>query len=113
MATRHSKRVTRVDGQTEALKLLRCLRELNGHLEKPKLSARLVDYMLRSLSGWPEAERQRFSRVISDWLVTVMLCGSPELEEYEDALSVRRAEADPHFQRFMGKINVGQTPPAA
>ena len=54
---------TRIDGQAEALKLLRCLRELNWHLEKPKLSARLVDYMLRSLSDWPVAERQRFSRI--------------------------------------------------
>ena len=104
---------TRIDGQAEALKLLRCLRELNWHLEKPKLSARLVDYMLRSLSDWPVAERQRFSRIISDWLVLEMLGCCQDLEEYEDALSVRRAEADPSFQRFIGKLNIGQRPGAA
>lgn len=110
----------RIDGQAEALRLLRRLQKLNWDHERPSGSARLVHHTLRSLNDYPESERLRFSRVISDWLVTELLGCCDDLEEYEDELDahavqkarIGQADADPQFQRFLGKLNVGQRPPA-
>lgn len=111
----------RVDGQAEALRLLRRLQKLNWSRERPSGSARLVHHTLRSLNDYPESERLRFSRVISEWLVTEVLGCGWNLEEYEANLAERavqkarigQAHADPQFKLFLDKINFGQTPPIA
>lgn len=107
-----------LDGQVECLNLLRRLQQLNWEKEMPSGSARLVNITLRSMSGWPEAERLRFSRVLSDWLVTEILGCGLNVKEYEAELAsraeqrakVKRAKADQQLQRFLGKLNLGQMP---
>ena len=90
----------KIDGQAEALRLLRRLQKFNGDRERPIGSARLVNATLRAMNGWPEKERLRFSRVLSDWIVSATLGFCEDIEEYEDGLfaqavrKVRTVQAD-------------------
>lgn len=112
--------VTRIDGQAEALKLLRRLQKFNWDTLRPNGSARLVHHNLRALNDYPEAERLRFARVLSDWLVPATLGTCADIEEYEAELAKRaeqealvgQAKSNPQLQRFLGKLNIGQRPPA-
>ena len=104
----------KIDGQAEALRLLRCLQKLNWDHERPSGSARLVHQTLRSLNKYPESERLRFAHVISDRLVEDVL--ELDLAKYEAWLTtqtnLKQGMADPQFQRFLGKLKLDQRPTA-
>lgn len=72
-----------VNGRKQAIKLLRRLESLNWDREKPANSASLVDDTLRTVTDLPATERKRFSRVISDWLVTEVLGCVDTISAYE------------------------------
>ncbi|MBI3045062.1 MAG: hypothetical protein HYY78_19795 [Betaproteobacteria bacterium] len=111
---------TKLDGQEEALKLLRHLLEMNSNIDRSAKSARLVSHTMLSMRDWPAAESVRFSRVISDWLVTELLGCVHSLDSYEAYLIAKarrsmlgKAKGDPQWQAFMGKLKLGQKMPAA
>jgi len=99
---------TAIDGQAEALRLLRTLRTMNSSRERPVKSAHIVGEQLRLVSSWSCGERQRFMRVLSDWLVAGALGFNYNLDEYEDVLkygkAAMRAQHERAHQEYMAKL---------
>ncbi len=71
-----------VNGYDAAIELLRKLEKLNHDHERPARSADVVQDSLASLANWPRAEQKRFSRVMSDWLVTELMGCGMNISEY-------------------------------
>jgi hypothetical protein len=96
-----------LDGQAEAINLLRALQKLNWNSDRgqPRKSAELLSAAISSLAGWPARERKRFLRVISDWLVEELLDCCYNLDEYEESLRFSRAvnvaQRDRDYQAFL------------
>ena len=103
------------DGQTVALDLLRNLQMLNWVRYRRRKSAETLTSLLDAFAAWPKRERERFARVISDWLVEELIgCGHEGLDEYEAWLKHRtaatNARRDPEFRQF---LEVAKGTPAA
>lgn len=90
---------SRINGQAEALQLLRKLRELNFDREHPRRSANVVAEQLRAVPSWTRREQRRFLRVISDFLVFGVMGWGTEVDEYQDALTFGKAAVQAQRQR--------------
>jgi hypothetical protein len=99
-----------VDGQLEAVRLLRALERLNWTRNQPRKStAALIAAMLAS-NTWPTKERERFARAISDWLVDAVLGFVPELDAYERASHAKAVRTDTGFQTFIARATCSAAP---
>ena len=96
-----------VDGQFEAIRLLRDLQRLNWTRNQPRKSAAALTEAMNVSATWPTNERERFARAISDWLVDALLGCVPELDAYERARHEKSMRTDADFQRFMVKLPAG------
>lgn len=103
----------RLDGQAEALALLRNLQRLNWVHNQRRKSVELLHNAIDALTAWPERERVRFLRVISDWLVEELLGCCPDLDDYEAYFKRRGAATDAkRDRRFREFLNAATRAPS-
>jgi superfamily I DNA/RNA helicase len=106
--TNHSIAAAKIDGQAEALKLLRKIRRLNAHRDQPSKSADVIAASFRAIDGWPATERARFLFVMQHLIARAVVDGSfYSLEEFADILKFGqdavRAERERDFQDYLAQ----------
>jgi hypothetical protein len=97
-----------IDGQAEAIKLLRALKKLNLHRERPVKSADVVTAAFRASLTWDQREQRRFARIVANWLSIGVVDGSCwDLDDYEHAMAHGwesiKAERDRAYQDFINE----------
>ncbi len=95
-----------VDGQLEAVRLLRALEKLNWNGNRRRKSAKaLMDAMLAS-NAWPAKERGRFAGAIAEWLTDMVLGCVPDLNRWERASHAKAMRTDADFRNLMASVVV-------